>query len=463
MRWILCAFLLVGVLPAAETPDTPAGQVLARWLEAFNSGDRARLQDCLQVYAPKSLEKLDDVLEFRERTGGFHLISILKSAEFALEAVVKERDGDNYRAWILEVESVAPHRIVTMSVRVTAAPASASAVTRLGEKEAASAWQAELKRRAAEDSFAGAYLWARGGKTIATGALGLADRERKLPNALATQFRLGSMNKMFTAVAVLQLVEKGRLGMDDVIGKHLREYPNKDLAAKVTVRQLLTHSGGTGDIFTPEYERKRLELRTLQDYVALYGARELKFEPGTRWEYSNYGFILLGVLVERLSGENYYDYVRAHIFRPAGMRATDSLPESQRVASRAAGYTRQAGKWVSNADSLPWRGTSAGGGYSTAGDLHKFAAALLSHKLLGPALLTEATKVQQEKGGYGFGFGVENEGGVLRFGHGGGAPGMNGVLHVYPAGGDVIVVLSNLDPPAATRMADWLEQRLPVR
>ena len=114
-------------------------------------------------------------------------------------------------------------------------------------------------------------------------AYGLADREHNIPNTLKTRFRIGSLNKVFTAVATLQLVQQGKLGLDDPVGKYLTDYPNKDIATKVTIRQLLTHTGGTGDLFGPEFNAHRLELRTHQDYVKLYGNRGPSFEPGSRW------------------------------------------------------------------------------------------------------------------------------------------------------------------------------------
>jgi D-alanyl-D-alanine carboxypeptidase len=148
------------------------------------------------------------------------------------------------------------------------------------------------------------------------------------------------------------------------------------VAAKVTVRHLLTHTGGTGDIFGPEFDQQRLRLREHRDYLKLYGSRGLTQEPGSRFEYSNYGFVLLGALIEHVTGESYYDYVDDHVFHPAGMRSTGSLPESVEVPGRAVGYMRASpsgGAWVPNTDTLPWRGTAAGGGYSTVGDLLRFA------------------------------------------------------------------------------------------
>jgi len=459
--------LLLGLVLAAAPPpppDTPAGQTLTRWLGAFNSGDKAKLKAFLETYNPGRVNQIDDTMEFREQTGGFDVIKFESSAPLELAAIVKERQGDNFARLTMKVEEQAPHRVLALGLRVVPPPDGAAAVKRLEPAEAIEAWKAEIQKQTQADRFAGAYLWARNGKVLVSGATGLADRDKKTPNTLDTQFRLGSMNKMFTAVATLQLIDKGKLSLDDPLIKHLPDYANKDLASKVTVRHLLSHTGGTGDIFGPDYDKNRLTLRALSDYVKLYGARPLKFEPGARWEYSNYGFLLLGYLVEKVSGQSYYDYVRANIFRPAGMTSTDSLPEEEKVAKRATGYMKEKGAWAPNTDTLPWRGTSAGGGYSTVGDLLKFAQALSAHKILSAHWLEEATKEQGKGGpGYGFGFGTGDEGGAKFFGHSGGAPGMNGMLRVYPETGVVIAVLSNLDPPAAGRAAEWLFNRMPLR
>lgn len=400
-------------------------------------------------------------MQFREVTGGFDLVGIESSAPMDLSVIVRERQGDNQARLVMKVGEPEPHQILSLSLRVV--PPTGEAAKRLGLDEAAEAWKRQIEQRTQGDRFAGAYLWARNGKILVAGASGLADREHTIKNTLETQFRLGSMNKMFTAVAVLQLIEKGKLALDDPLRKHLPNYPNQDLADKVTIRHLLTHTGGTGDIFGPEFDKHRLELQTLADYVKLYGARPLQSEPGAKWEYSNYGFLLLGVLIEKASGQTYYDYVRENIFRPAGMTSTDSLPESEKVARRATGYLREKGDWTPNTATLPWRGTSAGGGYSTVSDLLKFAQALTEHKILSAQSLEQATREQTKGPGYGFGFGVGDDGGQHFFGHSGGAPGMNGVLRVYPQSGWVIAVLSNLDPPAATALAEWLERRMPTQ
>ena len=242
---------------------------------------------------------------------------------------------------------------------------------RMTEADALKALSARADKLAGEDEFSGAVLVAKDDRVLFSHAYGLADRNRRIPNTIRTRFRIGSMNKMFTAVAILQLVEAGKVKLTAPLGTYLPDYPNRDVATKVTIHQLLTHTGGTGDIFGPDFDAHRNELRTLADYVKLYGKRGPEFEPGSSWAYSNYGFILLGAVIEKVTGHSYYDYVQQHIYAPAGMTSTGSLPEDQAVPDRSIGYTKPPGTtaWVPNTDTLPYRGTSAGGGYSTVEDL----------------------------------------------------------------------------------------------
>lgn len=333
---------------------------------------------------------------------------------------------------------------------------------RMSEADALAALSARAEELAAADDFSGAVLVSRDGEVLLQRAWGRADREGGVRNTPDTKFRIGSMNKMFTAVATLQLVEAGKLALDDSIAKHLIDYPNEEVASKVTVRHLLTHTGGTGDIFGPDFDLNRQDLRENRDYVTLYGKRGLRHEPGARHEYSNYGFVLLGVLIEEVSGESYYDYVRDNVFSPAGMASTDSLPESEDVPNRAVGYMEPfsgGDYWVPNTATLPLRGTAAGGGYSTVGDLMRFAQALSSGTLISKATLEEATRAQAEQ--YGYGFAVQGEGSLRSYGHGGGAPGQNGELRVFPELGYVVVGLSNLDPPAASGLVEFFALRMP--
>ncbi len=346
------------------------------------------------------------------------------------------------------------------------AEAPVGAATAAGDSAFVAALRARLATATTAGEFAGAVLVARDGRTLFEGAYGLADRERNVPNTPLTQFRVGSMNKMMTAVATLQLVQAGMLRLDAPLGTYLRDYANADVASRVTVHHLLTHTGGTGDIFGPEFAAHRAELRTTSDYLGLYGTRGLQFAPGARWEYSNYGFLLLGALIERAAGASYYDHLAARVLAPAGMTATGFAPEDSLVPGRSVGYTRQLmpGTLVSNAPTLPYRGTPAGGGYSTVGDFARFAVAIREHRLLDAAhtTLLLAGKVPVGQGTqYAYGFFDRVVGGRRFVGHTGGAPGMNGALEFEPDGGYVVVVLSNLDSPAATQVAAYILDRLP--
>jgi D-alanyl-D-alanine carboxypeptidase len=325
--------------------------------------------------------------------------------------------------------------------------------------------RARLEAATAADAFSGAVLVVRDGRTVFEGAYGLADRERGIPNSPLTQFRVGSMNKMLTAVAVMQLVQAGKVRLDATLGTYLPDYPNAEMASKVTLHHLLTHTGGTGDIFGPQFTALRLDLRDTDDYLRLYGARGLLFEPGARWAYSNYGFMLLGAVIERVSGMRYDDYVAAHVLAPAGMTDTGAAPEDSLVPGRPVGYMWQGGALVSNAPTLPYRGTPAGGWYATVRDFERFATSLREHRLLDPAhtalLLAGKVTMGQSVVKYAYGFIDRVQVGRRLVGHGGSAPGMSGELSFEPNDGYTVVVLSNLSPPAAALIEVFILSNLP--
>lgn len=454
--------LLLAILIAATTGFTSAqsqtitARVLNEWLTTFNSNDPAKLLAFWRTYgssAPESQVSRDQGLH--DMTGGFTIVKILEDTGSHL--VVSMKDGHaGYAEITLDLASTDPPVIKNIVGHPVPPPSERDPAA--NDQSLMTQVSTHVADLLAKDEFSGAVLIARQGHPILDQAWGMADRGKKIRNTVDTQFSLGSMNKMFTAVTVLQLVQAGKLSLDGVLADYWPDYPNHDLATRVRIRQLLNHTGGTGDIFTPEYEAHRLEIRTLGDYVKLYGNRPLAFEPGSKSEYSNYGFILLGRLVEIVSGEDYRTYVQRHIYAPAGMTHTDSHPEIDRRPGRAIGYTRASGGLEPNTSTLPWAGTSAGGGYSTVSDLLLFAEALQSGKLLNAELLKQATS-DQSHAGYGFGFNTFKDG---TYGHGGGAPGVNGEMHILPSG-YVVVVLENLDPPSATAMENFIEARLPVK
>jgi len=454
--------------PSVATP-LDAQAIFTLWLDAFNVGDEAGLAAAAAHFAPalaKDFPGPAELLGFLANTGGFDVKTIEDATPTRFAAIVKERAGDQYARVVFELDGA--HRATAFEINIVPTPDELK-VARLTEAEAIAALRAHLDALVAKDQFAGAVLVARNGTPIFQQAYGMADRDKAVANTLGTRFRIGSMNKMFTATAIMQLVQAKKLALDDTVAKLLPDYPNQDLAAKVTIQHLLTHTGGTGDIFGPDYDAHRLELRTLDDYVKLYGNRPLLFEPGAEDRYSNYGFVLLGVIIEKVTKHSYYDHVAARIFKPAKMRATSSPFEDQPMAGRSIAYSkelgeRRAAQWTDAKDTLPIRATSAGGGDSTVGDLLAFANALEANKLVDAkhrALLT-TRQTGDAAGGYGYGFGLSDEDGVRCFGHGGGAPGMNGDLQVCDSG-YTIVVLANMDPPVASRVSRFIQTRLPTK
>jgi CubicO group peptidase (beta-lactamase class C family) len=462
MRQTILVLLVLLAAPATaqpEFPDTRAGKVFEAWLTSFNSADARQIEAFNKAYERNS--QVANVLKWREETGGFEFLRLEASEPARLVALVKEKQTDT--AGHLELTLIGDGKgdNLIMDLRTILLP-DEFAPPRLSLDAALHALAKHAEELAQADRFSGALLVARNGKVLFERAYGKADRKSGQQNSVETLFRMGSMNKMFTAVAVLQLVEGGKLSLDKPVEAYLPDYPNREVAAKVTVRHLLNHTGGTGDIFGPDFDRRRLSLKEHSDYLALYGARGPEHEPGKEDRYSNYGYVLLGALIEKVSGVSYYDYVRQNIYRRAGMRSTDSLPESQSVPGRAAGYTKQSGSWISNADTLPYRGMAAGGGYSSVQDLFKFAQALQAGQLISKQSLAEATRPQDLGKSMGYGFALREGGRRASYGAAGGAPGMNGELRVYPQLGYVLIGLSNLDPPAATRLVEYFAARMPV-
>ncbi len=369
--------------PCAEPFTTRAGCAFGNWLSVFNQGDADALQGFLDTHFAPSALTGENQIRLRRRTGGYEFVALQSEGDDRIEAVLKANSWGYYVRITMEVASTSEGQITALQFLRVPRPETVAAEAPFDIETIGRLLSSEFENEAAQARFSGVIMVARKGVPLAASAFGLSDREMQIPNTLETKFRVGSMNKMFTGIAIAQLVERGRLSYSDTLAKHLPDYPNVELAAKVTVAQLLLHTAGMGDIFGAAFETHRETLRTLGDYVTLYGDRPQEFLPGSRFVYSNYGYILLGWIIENVSGLDYYDFVRQNIFVPAGMAGTDSLPEDTEVPDRAIGYTRRTdGNLEPNNDTLPYRGTSAGGGYATAGDLVRFADALMSFRLL---------------------------------------------------------------------------------
>jgi CubicO group peptidase (beta-lactamase class C family) len=449
--------------PAAAAVQSPAIEQALRLLQAAK-GDAAGFLAVVHEVSANPEMTDDRWREMRPNMAQWRYHGVIRASDTGAELWVFNPRLEDWMKVGVRVEAAPPHRISGLALRPGGGfPPDVAPPARLAPAELAAAVKAKAQERFAAGDFEGAVLIAKDGKPVLEAAYGLADRATRTPNTVDTQFRFGSMGKMFTAVAVMQLAQAGKLDLKAPLGTYLADYPNADVAKKVTLEHLLSHTGGTGDIFGPQFDAHRLSLRDPKDYVALYGGRGPDFPPGAQFAYSNYGFVLLGRIVEAVSGENYDDYLARHIFAPAGMTRTGNQPETVRL-DRATAYMTRAGEIVSAADTLPYRGTPAGGGYSTIGDFLKFANALNAGKLLDSAHLQSlATGGVTTPGGQfiRYDFGAKMPDGKRFYGHAGGAPGMNGEMRIIPEGGMMFVVLANRDPPAAQAIANFIVWRLP--
>ncbi|MDP9794954.1 CubicO group peptidase (beta-lactamase class C family) [Catenuloplanes nepalensis] len=323
-------------------------------------------------------------------------------------------------------------------------------------------WQrrltAILDDEAGAGRFSGTVLVTRRDETLFSAAYGLADRERGTPVTMDTRFAIGSVTKVLTATAIVRLIQDGRLSATDPAGRWLPGYPNAELAETVTVHHLLTHTGGTLDIFVEGHWDRRDQLRTPDDHIAFLGHRAPSFAPGRWFDYSNYGYVLLGAIIERAGGPGYLDDA---VLRPAGMtRSGNGLDAPDDLA---VGYTGE--ERAPNTDFRFLLGNPAGGAYATAGDLHRFARAILRHELLDAVhteLLTTGKVNMGFHGRQAYGFAEHTVHGIRTIGHGGGFPGANAELTIHPESEHVIVVLANVDPTVASDIARFVDFSLPA-
>jgi CubicO group peptidase (beta-lactamase class C family) len=316
------------------------------------------------------------------------------------------------------------------------------------------------------DVFSGTVLVAHGDELLFEGAWGEASRRYGVPNRLDTKFNLGSMNKMFTAVSVMQLVEAGKLSLEDPLSKYVgEEWLPKEVAERIRIEHLLTHTSGLGSYFNETYvESARDRFREIDDFQPLVEGDTPAFEPGTDWSYSNTGMLLLGPVIEKASGQGYFDYVREHVYGPAGMTATDSYDMDRPVPNLAMGYTLQHGEWYENTFMHVIRGGPAGGGFSTAPDLLRFARALRDGTLVSPesreAMWSPKPELSSPGYGYGFQIGGTPENRIV--GHGGGFAGISSNLDLFVGpthGGYTSIVLTNVDQgaqPVAQKIVEMI-------
>ena len=322
------------------------------------------------------------------------------------------------------------------------------------------AYDQHLTAMAASGQFSGTVLLASASRPVLARAFGSADKERGIPNQTDTLFNLESVTKIFTGLAVAQLAAQGKIHFHATMGTYLNQFPAA-VADTVTVHELLTHTSGLGDYtqtqaFASKWQTWTSVTEVFNGIMDIIRTMSPEFTPGTRYQYSDAGFYLLGAIVAQVSGQSYYDYVRQHIFSPAGMTRTGFYTQPEMLARRdiAHPYAVRNGQYVDVATQNVYVGGPDQGAYSSGPELVAFAQALANGKLLTPAFaelaLSGKYPVAQATGepaaqSISIGYGVENliVNNQRVFGHPGGGPGANTDLNVYPGVGWTAAVLGN--------------------
>ncbi len=296
--------------------------------------------------------------------------------------------------------------------------------------------QAEFKVK----EFNGTVLVMQKGKPIYKKSFGLADREWNIANTDETKYRIGSVTKQFTAVCILQLAERGKLSIDDKLSKYIPDYPKGD---SITIHMLLNHTSGIKNYTDlPEFWPKAILPLSTDSMIALFKNKPLDFSPGSKWNYSNSGYFLLGVIVEKASGKNFSDYLLENVIKKAGLKSTSMDKLDSVLVYRAKGYDKSdAGIWQ-HATYISMEGPfSAGAMVSTVDDLYSWTKALHTNQLLTQA--STQKMLRPYKNNYGYGIGIDSLKKHKRVSHNGGIPGFSSYLGYFPDDDICVVVISN--------------------
>lgn len=295
-----------------------------------------------------------------------------------------------------------------------------------------------MKEHVERDIFSGVVLIARQGIPIFKEAYGYANREKRIENNVDTKLNIGSLNKLFTEYAIYHLYEQRTIDLNEPIITYLPELPNR-LTKKITVQHLLDHKSGLGHYWGEKFIASMWDLRTVEDFVKLFIEDKLSFEPGERYQYSNSGYVLLGKIIENVTGVDYYSYIRDLIYDPMGMSNSDHYELDSNVANRAIGCTKMGldgiklDSWTSNENLIGVKGSPAGGGYSTVDDLLRFRNTVYESREMCSSFFKRFTT---RRDGHETGF-VERAGGA------------SGVAALFSNSVDelfTVIILSNFDP-----------------
>ena len=481
IAFLLCLFVMSTVYSQQPSeisyhdesvlPEGKIGERIRSLIDTFNSGDPKKVErfiqeECTGRFKNMPLENhLDAFLGMYQQTGGldFHSIRTYDPPRTTETIVIlKERNFDSWRAFTLRFDENKDYLVTSLGFNDARTPSNVTEPS-LTEEGFIKEVSRLMQRLTAKEVFSGTVLVARNKDVLFTHAAGEASKRFHIPNNIETKFNLGSMNKMFTSVTIMQLVEQGKLSLDDTLDKFVDEsWLPQETTSQITIRHLLTHTSGLGSYFNRVYARSSRQLfRKLDDYKSLVEVEKLAFKPGERFQYSNTGMFLLGVVIEKVTGEDYFDYVRKVIYTPAGMKNSDCYDMDYPVENLAIGYSPDPESewgWQNNYYKHVIRGGPAGGGFSTVGDLQRFALALVSEQYVSKASLQKMW-TDHAAANYGFGFTIQEGPGGKVVGHSGGFEGINSQLDIYLDSGYIVAVMSNVDmgaSPVARRIAALL-------
>ncbi|HJQ38872.1 MAG TPA: serine hydrolase domain-containing protein, partial [Thermoanaerobaculia bacterium] len=388
MKKLILLFLITtAVLAQAPGEDRAMG-----WFRAFNSGSFEEMDAFVRAnYTSEAQQRMTaDVRKqrFEQMRGEFGKLQPVNVSTTPQGLQIDAQSEKGARATFrFMIDPAAPHLINGVGVDVGGPGEAGPALPPLSlPKDASLANTLDAYVRKL-DEFSGVVLVARNNDVLFERAYGLATRRWNVPNKVTTRFDVGSITKDFTKVAVTQLVQAGKLKLDAPVITYLPDYPNKEWAQKATVRQLVDHTSGLGDIFTKRFwESNTIRLRTPKDFIQFFGNDPLQFEPGKGRRYSNYGYVVLGAVIEAASGENYYDYIQKHVFDAVPMRGSGFFDFRKPIPDVALGHSRrlpdgtESKEWIENRGEFA-RGIPAGLSFSSARDLFVFERAWRGGKL----------------------------------------------------------------------------------
>jgi D-alanyl-D-alanine carboxypeptidase len=477
----LCALLLASAPPARGQATAGAGSLMESVLGVLNAGDQAAYERFVRKsYAPAALadDSAEDHAASLARiyadTGGFELERVVGETSQWVQAEAHDRiAGGRYCLTATRTQENGRDLLTDFSARGLY-PAGPQLKTPTPD---------ELARRvgaladgyAARDLLSGVILLAKGDKIFFERAYGQASLAYDVPMRLETRLNIASIGKCLTGVAIAQLVDAGKLSYDTLVGAALPDYPDTAVREQVTIRQLLSHTSGLGpqDYYDGPLWAQRSRLRSVADYLRLVVGTPRGGEAG-QYHYSNSGYVILGAIIERVAGRSYYDYVREHIFAPAGMTRSfyhqmdaedpDVATPLTNLFNQGEGFIYRLGRPRSAVLELAAVGGPQGGAYVTARDLFRFQRALREGKLVSAARFVEMTTAQSPAGAgapgltgearEGLGIEVITRNGHTFFGHSGGDLGIASIVYWYPDTGYTTIVLSNRDPRAARVVAN---------